>query len=110
MVFKFFFKQCTWLYGEGGRNLISWGSKGFGTVTPVAHRTSRFSPARSKSATALLRQRSIGGTWFSVSKFRTGVALYAPATVRRHRDCWVSRSLAIPRLLVTAGLCQPEAP
>src|SRR5208282_618043 len=39
---------------------------------------------------------SSGGILTSRSRQYIGVAKYAPATVRRHRDCLVSRRLAIP--------------
>src|SRR6516162_9228182 len=41
----------------------------------------------SNRATRVLRYKSKGGTHVSVSKLLTGVALYAPATVRRQRVC-----------------------
>src|SRR5208282_5652190 len=39
---------------------------------------------------------SSGGILTSRSRQYIGMAKYAPATVRRHRDCLVSRRLAIP--------------
>jgi hypothetical protein len=63
----------------------------------------------SKSATRLLRYRSIGGMKVSTSRLLIGVALYAPATVRRHRFCIVARPLATP-LGLSAGSWKAEAP
>src|SRR5208282_6695245 len=54
---------------------------------------------------------SSGGILTSHSRQCIGVAKYAPATVRRHRDCLVSRRLAIPLGSPSRdGMCQAEAP
>src|SRR5208283_5209839 len=54
---------------------------------------------------------SSGGILTSRSRQCIGVAKYAPATVRRHRDCLVSRRLAIPLGSPSRdGICQAEAP
>src|SRR5208282_5913979 len=54
---------------------------------------------------------SSGGILTSRSRQYIGVAKYAPATVRRHRDCLVSRRLAIPLGSPSRdGVCQAEAP
>src|SRR5207248_5156846 len=65
----------------------------------------------SKSASLLLRYISIGGTFVSVSRLRTGVALYAPTTTQRHFDCTVAKLRAIPLgFPPTAGLWYAAAP
>src|SRR5208282_1244287 len=54
---------------------------------------------------------SSGGILTSRSRQCIGVAKYAPATVRRHRDYLVSRRLAIPLgSPLRDGICQAEAP
>src|SRR5208337_5494237 len=54
---------------------------------------------------------SSGGILTSRSRQCIGVAKYIPATVRRHRDCLVSRRLAIPFGSPSRdGVYQAEAP
>src|SRR5271157_4123335 len=54
---------------------------------------------------------SSGGILTSRSRQYIGVAKYTPATVRKHRDCLVSRRLAIPLSSPSRdGVCQAEAP
>src|SRR5208282_5332037 len=54
---------------------------------------------------------SSGGILTSRSRQYIGVAKYVPVTVRRHRDCLVSRRLAIPLGSPSRdGVCQAEAP
>src|SRR5208282_3006816 len=54
---------------------------------------------------------SSGGILTSHFRQCIGVAKYAPVTVRRHRDCLVSRRLAIPLGSPSRdGIYQAEAP
>src|SRR5208282_3045246 len=54
---------------------------------------------------------SSGGILTSRSRQYIGVAKYIPATVRRHRDCLVSKRLAIPLGSSSRdGIYQAEAP
>src|SRR5271157_773264 len=52
-----------------------------------------------------------GGILTSRSRQCIGMAKYAPATVRRYRDCLVSKRLVIPLGSPSRdGMCQAEAP